>query len=231
MNTLSIQDASLIGSPMDFTALEQKKSAKILVISDSHGEVDLFEQIVREFGPDCDALAFCGDGICDLVACINSAAIDDKLASCLPPVVVCARGNGDADQYPVDLFSDKETQSSDVPRYFNVLSSVMFRAAGRTVLCVHGHRHGADFGSDTLAATAETMDADIALFGHTHRPHREETGATLILNPGSCSRPKGGFPPTFAVVSFPGGTERYQVDFFEVTETIFGGYNFKLFHG
>ncbi|MBO5137204.1 MAG: YfcE family phosphodiesterase [Spirochaetaceae bacterium] len=232
MNSFSVPESSIIGSAEDMDLLEKKKSAKLLVISDSHGDVQVFAKIIHEFGADCDAIVFCGDGICDLVSCLNEAATEEKIASLLPPVIVCVRGNGDGEQYPADFFSDGNTsqESSSVPRYFNVLSTVMFRAAGRTLLCVHGNRHGVDFGTETLSATAETMDCDIVLFGHTHRPHREDAGATLVLNPGSCSRPRGGFPPTFAIISFPGKTERYHVDFFEIRETLFGGYSFSPFY-
>jgi len=102
------------------------------------------------------------------------------------------------------------------------------KIAGRTVVVTHGHKHNVDFGTDSLQQTAEVMSADMVFYGHTHRTKREDAGATLILNPGSCARPRGGMPPTFAVVSFPGITERYDVDFFEITETLFGGIDFKI---
>ena len=59
-------------------------------------------------------------------------------------------------------------------------------------------------------------------FGHTHRLFWEEHDGTLILNPGSCVNPRDRFPPSFAVVSFPGGRERFHIDFFEIREGLFG---------
>ncbi|MBQ4331251.1 MAG: YfcE family phosphodiesterase, partial [Spirochaetaceae bacterium] len=65
MNTLSVDSPSLVGSREDQAALEKKTSGKILVISDSHGEGELVEKIIMDFGMDCDALVFCGDGTAD----------------------------------------------------------------------------------------------------------------------------------------------------------------------
>ena len=233
MNSLTVQTASIIGSEEDILYLEQKESARLLVISDSHGESELFEKIIKEFGADCDAVVFCGDGICDITSYINKAAFDKKMTEDLPPVVICARGNGDADRYPLEIQIDSsgDLEPRHIQPYFSVIPTVLFKVAGRTVLCVHGNRHGVDFGTETLVSTAEVMDADMVFFGHTHRIFREEAGPTLVLNPGSWSRPRGNFPPSFAVVSFPGRTERYDVDFFEITETLFSGWNFAVYKG
>ncbi|AEE16054.1 metallophosphoesterase [Treponema brennaborense] len=234
MNTLTVQDTSLIGSEEAISMLEKKHAARLLVVSDSHGEAEVLEKIITEFGSDCDALIFCGDGVCDVIACMDESVSDKKLAAALPPVIACVKGNGDAERYPIygeeDEPSDGAGTERRVCRYFEVQPRVLLRAAGRTVLVVHGNRHGVDFGTETLQSSAEVMDADMVFFGHTHRPYREENGATLLLNPGSCARPRGGVPPTFAVVSVPGSTERYDVEFFELEETMFGGYVFTPFH-
>ena len=53
----------IIGSKADLELLEEKKSGRILVLSDSHGDAELVRKIIVNFGIDCDALVFCGDGI------------------------------------------------------------------------------------------------------------------------------------------------------------------------
>ena len=68
MNSLCIESPSIIGSLSDMEALENKTSGKILVVSDSHGECELVEKIITDFGVDCDDLVFCGDGMADIVA-------------------------------------------------------------------------------------------------------------------------------------------------------------------
>jgi predicted phosphodiesterase len=54
-----------------------------------------------------------------------------------------------------------------------------------------------------------------------------ESDAVLMLNPGSCSRPRGGFPPSFALVSFPGNTEQYEVCFIKIEKAMFGSFSFS----
>ena len=232
MNTLSVDSPSLVGSKEELATLEKKTSGRILVISDSHGEGELVEKIIMDFGMDCDALVFCGDGTADIVACLEEASRNEKLREALPPIVACARGNGDPDSFPLDLAVVEDQEGIPLPRAtrFEVAPMASFRLAGRNVMVAHGHRHLVDIGTDLLHSAAETMNADLVFFGHTHRPHREEAGATLILNPGSCSRPRGGNPPTVAVVSFPGSTERYHTEFFEIKKTLFGGWDFTSFH-
>ncbi len=206
--------------------LETSGSARILVISDSHGGSEVLEDIIQEFGPSCDALVFCGDGVCDIAACLEKRASDRRLSEAFPPVIAVVRGNGDAEQYAVPLPADENGQP--VPPFrLTVPRRVLFKAAGRTVFALHGHVHSVDYGTEMLASAASAMDADMVFYGHTHVPLREEQEGTLILNPGSCVRPRGGFPPTFAVVSFPGTTERYETEFFQINKSLFGGRSFS----
>lgn len=230
MNTLRIENSPLIGSHCCIEELETKTTGKILVISDSHGEGELVEKIISDFGHDCDALVFCGDGMEDIVACLEEASRNEKFRDVLPPVVACARGNNDPESFELNLSSMEDEDGSPLASRLNASPMVSFRLAGRMVMVAHGHRYMVDRGSEMLHSVAETMNADLVFFGHTHRPHREDAGATLILNPGSCSYPRGGNPPTFALVSFPGSTERYHTEFFEIKKTLFGGWDFKPFH-
>ncbi len=41
---------------------------------------------------------------------------------------------------------------------------------------------------------AAKVDADILIYGHTHRPYRKELGGKLFINAGSVGRPKDGDP-------------------------------------
>jgi putative phosphoesterase len=90
----------------------------------------------------------------------------------------------------------------------------------------HGNTHSIDSGIETLSAAGAIMDADMIFFGHTHQPFMHESDAALMLNPGSCSRPRGGFPLSFAIVSFPGTAEQYEVCFYEIKKAMFGGFTF-----
>ncbi len=217
MNALVQQENGLIGSTADITALENKHDAQIIVISDTHGEYEVFEKIVCSFGPDADALIFCGDGSCDIALFLEKAFDDESLREKLPPVVSLVRGNGDGPSY------DAGSLSLSVP------DRMEFTAAGRTIFSCHGHRHSVDFSLDTLSNAAYMLSADLVFFGHTHVPFREEIDGTLFLNPGSCSRPRGGTLPSFAVVAFPGNRERYRVEYFSINETVFGTISFSTY--
>jgi putative phosphoesterase len=181
------------------------------VLSDSHGDAPLVRAIVEEFGPSSDALVFCGDGVEDLA---STFAGPEREA--LPPVIACVQGNGDAGEYAVPIGEREDGFEPEVFR-FAAPRTIVFKAAGRTVFAAHGHWHGVLTGQEMISRSAEIMDADMVFFGHTHRPFADDTGAALILNPGSCARPRGGMPPTFAVVSCPGVTERFGVQFFRIT--------------
>lgn len=47
--------------------------------------------------------------------------------------------------------------------------------------------------------------ADVNVFGHTHIPRIERVSTSLLVNPGSPSRPRGGFGPSVAIVSIEQG--------------------------
>ncbi|MBQ8109648.1 MAG: metallophosphoesterase [Clostridia bacterium] len=53
------------------------------------------------------------------------------------------------------------------------------------LLAVHGHLQDVKYGYDRLSYFAEEQGANIALFGHTHRPCVEMSGSVLLINPGA----------------------------------------------
>ena len=216
MNLLTQIESNLIGAKHDILALESKNSANILVISDTHGDYDVLCDIIEEFGVVADALVFCGDGICDICTYLEDASIDESLQELLPPVIAIVKGNGDSEK---NAITTPKSVASPTGRK-------IITAAGRNIFATHGNRYSVDYGLDSLAATAKTLDADLVFYGHTHRPAWEENSGTLYLNPGSCSRPRGGHPASFAVVSFPGMRDRYDVSFFGIRSELFGKNSF-----
>lgn len=225
MNSLVQHEAGLIASSEALKELANRTDARILVLSDSHGEYELFKKIIIEHGPYVDAVAFCGDGCCDLAACLQEASEDEEIQDLLPPVIAMAKGNGDASIYDVCPVPENDSEKS-VLRSIDIPERILFTAANRNILVVHGHMHSLDYGTETLSSSAYVMDADLVFYGHTHRATYEEENGTLILNPGSCARPRGGMLPSFAIVSFPGSIERFNIEFFSIEETVFGGYSF-----
>ena len=66
----------------------------------------------------------------------------------------------------------------------------------RVVLC-HGHTYGVKHSMMSAGYAATEKEADIFLFGHTHRPMWDQRGRTLFLNPGSIGK---GLKPTYGVL-------------------------------
>ncbi|TVP76665.1 MAG: metallophosphoesterase [Gemmatimonadales bacterium] len=78
--------------------------------------------------------------------------------------------------------------------------------AGRTVVVVHGHLTG----TSPAALVDHAPDADVIVFGHTHRPEVLEHQGVLLLNPGSCGPRRFTQPVSLALADFgpepgPGG--------------------------
>jgi len=73
---------------------------------------------------------------------------------------------------------------------------------GRQVVVVHGMQ----FGSPTPERVAAAYpDADLVVFGHSHRPEVEQVGSVLAVNPGSAGPARFGATPTLALAEI--GTE------------------------
>ena len=228
MNTLIQQENGVLGSPEALAFLADAETARVLVISDTHGHYGVVESVLREFGPDCDALLFAGDGMWDLVQYIENAQESERIRDALPPVVLFVAGNGDGDQYRVSLPVRGDSVDRDEAPGFtlNVPSRQILRACGWSILLVHGHRHSVDVSLDVLVDSAHAMDCDIAVYGHTHIPFAEEFSHILALNPGSTSRPRGHSEPGFAVINLDSTSTTPKVEFFIVNEGFRG--NFRI---
>lgn len=74
--------------------------------------------------------------------------------------------------------------------------------------------HGMQVGSPTPARiVAAYPDADLVVFGHSHRPVIERVGATLAVNPGSAGRRRFRDPVTVALAELaPGRTSARLVE-------------------
>lgn len=76
---------------------------------------------------------------------------------------------------------------------------------GKKVLITHGHLFSVGYGLDKYSYFAEEKGADIALFGHIHRPVAQKINGILYLNPGSVAQPRGDFDiKMYAVVEIKG---------------------------
>ena len=189
MIEISQHKQNVIGSREAIAALENKDHARLLVLSDSHGKYSTMESIVRGYGAECDALIFCGDGVCDIAQLLYMAKTDKKLMACVPPVIAAVRGNCDPGSYPLD----KGTL------YFSEM--IELKVNGTGILISHGHMQNVDYGVETLGLEMQVSGCSTGFYGHTHIASEDNFRNFKIVNPGSCARPRGGQQAGFAIAT------------------------------
>lgn len=58
------------------------------------------------------------------------------------------------------------------------------------IFLTHGHNYYVSLDTECIKEEGKARDADIVMFGHTHRPFLERQDGILLLNPGSLSYPR-----------------------------------------
>lgn len=85
-----------------------------------------------------------------------------------------------------------------------------------TVFMAHGHLSSVRYGMTQLKLQAEEVQANLALFGHTHQIGCEMHDGILFLNPGSVSQPRGQIPiPAYAVIEST--EEQFEIQYYRRT--------------
>lgn len=140
---------------------------RLIVLSDSHGDVQglrsAYEQ-ARSRGK-VDLLVFLGDGAGDLRA--------------LQPLLY-------ADQVPYHAVRGNNDWGSDHP------AEVCFLLNGVRFYACHGHAWQVKYTLDRLWYAAREREAQVALYGHTHREKIDLEHGVHFINPGAvCERHKG----------------------------------------
>jgi len=90
-------------------------------------------------------------------------------------------------------------------------AQVVRRIENRTVVVVHGDQYGAPTPARLHAAWP---DADVVVFGHTHKATLETLGSTLFVNPGAAGPARIDLRPSVAVLSL--GEDPPDVRFIEI---------------
>jgi putative phosphoesterase len=71
---------------------------------------------------------------------------------------------------------------------------------------VHIHvSHGHELGRPGATQVAATYDADVCVYGHTHRPLIERVGDRLVVNPGAAGPRRFDLVPSVAVLTISNG--------------------------
>ena len=205
-----------IGSQEAIDALAEIEFAKVLLLSDSHGNARIMQKIIEAFGHECNAMCFCGDGLLDLVETLEMGFFDRSFGEKIPSVVYFVRGNGD--NSTTTIFTDKR-----VPIFVPEFQEVTI--AGKKIFLTHGHRYNVNYGNKDLRNEAIRRGMDIAWYGHTHVPNSLRSHVTRdgrndflgISNPGSCSQARGGMPNTFSIMDVHRNEDKNVCHYYRIT--------------
>ena len=75
--------------------------------------------------------------------------------------------------------------------------------------------HGHECGSPTPQRLADRYDADVVVYGHTHRPLVTKLGGRLFVNPGAAGPKRFNLAPSVARLTITGGNA--EVEIVEIT--------------
>jgi putative phosphoesterase len=87
--------------------------------------------------------------------------------------------------------------------------------AEEIVISIDGVRvhvsHGHEVGSPTPAKLAERYDADVVVFGHTHRPLVSRFGTQLFVNPGAAGPKRFNLAPSVGRLTITRGIAEVKI--------------------
>ena len=163
---------------------------KLMIASDIHGCAPACKKLLDTFtASGAERLILLGDLLYhgprnDLPEGYDPKAVIAMLSE-YADRLFCVRGN-----------CDTEVDQMVLPFPIMAETALLF-VDGRTWFACHGHRSGAN---PTAADLPKLPAGSVILSGHTHIPVLEENpDGILLLNPGSTSIPKGGFPASYGV--------------------------------
>ncbi len=217
MNSFTQDILGLLGSRKSIEELENQEKANILIVSDSHNNVFVLQRILKFKGKESDILIFCGDGVYDVIQILEQAIYSKELQEYIPPVIALCQGNNDAKFYPLKniehSFDSKKVAFSQlvIPQIQN------FKVCNHKGFVLHGHLHSVYGGNEKLLELAHLDNSDLVFYGHTHIAKSQLTyPKILILNPGSCSRPRGEQKPCFATLEVHKNNSDFSPIFWQI---------------
>ncbi len=81
-------------------------------------------------------------------------------------------------------------------------------AQGLRIRLAHGHQLGSP---KPDALRQAHPDADVIVYGHTHRPLEDRSARILVVNPGAAGPPRFGAAPTVAILTLSGEEPRVEI--------------------
>ncbi len=80
----------------------------------------------------------------------------------------------------------------------------------KKVFITHGHSYYVSMETEQIREEGDARNADIIMFGHTHRPYFEERDGITVLNPGSLSFPRQEGRKSSYMILETDGEEKYE---------------------
>jgi uncharacterized protein len=80
----------------------------------------------------------------------------------------------------------------------------LIEVAGKKIWMTHGHRYQVKQSMVALVRKSEELQADVAIFGHTHLPFVLKEQGILLFNPGSAAYSSTGRLPTYGILTING---------------------------
>ncbi|MDE6797574.1 MAG: metallophosphoesterase [Ruminococcus sp.] len=145
---------------------------RIIVISDTHGNFSNLENIFLR-NADADWFIHLGDGERELDRFIIENPIYERK-------IIHVAGNCDYHSFSHDDF--------------------ILPADYCKIFATHGHKHHVKMSLEPLKAVATENDCNIILYGHTHTRFMYQKDGLYIMNPGSASCPRDGYPASFGTI-------------------------------
>lgn len=97
--------------------------------------------------------------------------------------------------------------NTDLPDDPDLTGEIDVAIEGMRVHVSHGH----EVGSPTPAKLAARYDADVVVFGHTHRPLVSRLGNQLFVNPGAAGPQRFNLTPSIARLTITGGRAEVEI--------------------
>lgn len=95
----------------------------------------------------------------------------------------------------------------DSPGEPGLSTEIGLRLEGLTIHVSHGH----ELGRPTAERLLARYDADIIVYGHTHRPLIERSGSRLVVNPGAAGPRRFDLKPSVARLTLAAGAADVQL--------------------
>jgi putative phosphoesterase len=97
--------------------------------------------------------------------------------------------------------------NTDTPGQPGLASELGFRLEGLTIHVSHGH----ELGRPTAERLLARYDADVIVYGHTHRPLIERSGPRIVINPGAAGPRRFDLKPSVARLTLSAGAADVQL--------------------